>query len=363
MPPRRRCRAEHDHAGPRPTTRTGGSAGSAVTRAASVTGSASRDRPHPPPRSSRRSGAQASGRATPSPGRGEGASRATRVRTGEHRTGMVPARAWDQGYVLPGVGVTSGTQLARDELAASLSGDGWHLPDDVLRVAIRVKGAGALLIGDTVALAGQPPGVYATPVGGSVTLAPAGRLHLTGDPRLLAGSVCPLRDAGDGLARRGVAPLDAAWARASTRPARFLGPASAAGRAGPRNRGSGRRRLGWVDARDPADLQGGPAGLRRCARRDHTRRGGTARLTAPLGSGESHPATATRRHPPTPPARHDRADPGGGRGPLAAGCGAWAWGPQPGTGWWERGGQGFAIASPLEGWRRWPAPDQDRPCG
>jgi N-acetylglucosamine-6-phosphate deacetylase len=121
------------------------------------------------------------------------------------------------------------TQLARDELAASLIGDGWHLPDDVLRVVIRVKGAGALLVSDTVALAGQPPGVYAAPVGGSVTLAPNGRLHLTGDPRLLAGSVCPLRDAVGGLARRGVAPLDAAWAMASTRPARFLGLATAAG--------------------------------------------------------------------------------------------------------------------------------------
>lgn len=114
-------------------------------------------------------------------------------------------------------------QLARDELAASLIGDGWHLPDAVLRVVLRVKGPDAWLVSDTVALAGQPPGDYTTPVGDRVTLTPEGRLHLAGESRLLAGSVCPLRGAIAHLVGRAIAPLDVAWAMASIRPARFLG--------------------------------------------------------------------------------------------------------------------------------------------
>jgi N-acetylglucosamine-6-phosphate deacetylase len=120
-------------------------------------------------------------------------------------------------------------QLARDELAASLIGDGWHLPDAVLRVVMRVKGPDAWLVSDTVALAGLPSGEYTTPVGDRVALTPAGRLHLVGDPRLLAGSVCPLRGAVAHLVGRGLAPLDVAWAMASERPARFLGLAAGAG--------------------------------------------------------------------------------------------------------------------------------------
>jgi len=120
-------------------------------------------------------------------------------------------------------------QLARDELAASLIADGWHLPDAVLRVVMRVKGPDAWLVSDTVALAGLPPGQYTTPVGDRVTLTPAGRLHLVGDPRLLAGAVCPLRGAVAHLVGRGLAPLDVAWAMASERPARFLGLAAGAG--------------------------------------------------------------------------------------------------------------------------------------
>ncbi len=120
-------------------------------------------------------------------------------------------------------------QLARDELAASLIADGWHLPDTVLRVVMRVKGPDAWLVSDTVALAGLPPGRYTTPVGDRVALTPAGRLHLVGDPRLLAGSVCPLRGAVAHLVRRRLAPLDVAWSMASERPARFLGLAVRAG--------------------------------------------------------------------------------------------------------------------------------------
>ena len=114
-------------------------------------------------------------------------------------------------------------QLADDALWASMIADGAHLPLDVLKVVLRVKGDRAFLVGDTVALAGLPAGRYRTPVGDDVILTIEGRLHLAADPRLMAGSVCPLRGAVERLVRGGLADLATAWALASTGPARFLG--------------------------------------------------------------------------------------------------------------------------------------------
>jgi len=113
-------------------------------------------------------------------------------------------------------------QLAHDDLWASVIGDGFHLPDTVLKVIIRVKGDHAFLVSDTVALAGMPTGEYDTPVGGHVAVTPEGRLVLASDARLLAGSICPLRRAVAHLVRSGVTDVPTAWAMASTRPARFL---------------------------------------------------------------------------------------------------------------------------------------------
>lgn len=120
-------------------------------------------------------------------------------------------------------------QLANDDLTLSLIGDGWHLPDTILRVALRVKGERAFLVSDAVALAGLPPGTYETPIGGQVTVTPAGRLHLVSDPRLLAGSICPLRLAISGMVQRQVVLAAIAWAMASTRPATLLQLPVAAG--------------------------------------------------------------------------------------------------------------------------------------
>lgn len=115
-------------------------------------------------------------------------------------------------------------QLAADELWASVIADGVHLPDAVLKVVLRVKGDRALLVSDAVALAGLPPGEYASPIGERVILTPEGRLHLAADPRLLAGSARPLIAGVAHLVRAGLATsLDEAWAAASTRPAALLG--------------------------------------------------------------------------------------------------------------------------------------------
>ncbi|HEV2528621.1 MAG TPA: amidohydrolase family protein [Thermomicrobiales bacterium] len=120
-------------------------------------------------------------------------------------------------------------QLAADELWASMIADGAHLPESVLKVVLRVKGDRAILVSDTVDLAGMAPGMYPRTIGGQVVLTGEGRLHLASDPRLLAGSVRPLLDGVTHLVRAGLAPLGRAWAMASTGPATVAGLPSRAG--------------------------------------------------------------------------------------------------------------------------------------
>ncbi|HSI34985.1 MAG: N-acetylglucosamine-6-phosphate deacetylase [Phycisphaerae bacterium] len=114
-------------------------------------------------------------------------------------------------------------QLAQDDLSACLIADGFHLPDQVIRVAMRVKGERAMIVSDAVSLAGLPAGEYATPVGGKVVLTPSGRLHLAENPKLLAGSAQMLPWGVSHLVKRGLATVGEAWAMASVRPARLVG--------------------------------------------------------------------------------------------------------------------------------------------
>ena len=120
-------------------------------------------------------------------------------------------------------------QLALDELWTTLIADGFHLPDQVLEVVMKVKGERAMLISDAVALAGTPPGKYRTPVGGEVVLTPQGRLHLAENEKLLAGSAQMLLRGIEHLVDAGLARLAQAWEMASIRPARFMGMPQAAG--------------------------------------------------------------------------------------------------------------------------------------
>lgn len=120
-------------------------------------------------------------------------------------------------------------QLATDELWASVISDGFHLPDAVLKSFLRVKGARLILVSDSVALAGLPPGAYQSSIGASVVLSDEGRLHLASDPRLLAGSALPLIAGIAHLARSGLTTLHDAWLMASTRPLELLGHRGAAG--------------------------------------------------------------------------------------------------------------------------------------
>lgn len=114
-------------------------------------------------------------------------------------------------------------QLAAEQLWTSVIADGFHLPDAVLKVVMKVKGEKALLVSDAVRFSGMPAGAYETHIGGKVVLTPEGRLHLAEQPQLLAGSAQMLLKGVSHLVRRGLCSLGEAWEMASIRPARRLG--------------------------------------------------------------------------------------------------------------------------------------------
>lgn len=116
----------------------------------------------------------------------------------------------------PGV---PGAALTDDRLWAELICDGVHLHPDVIRLAVRAKGARRLVaITDAMEAAGMPDGEYA--LGGQpVTVKHReARLH----DGTLAGSVLTMRRAFENLLRFGIAPEDAAAMVTST-PAESIG--------------------------------------------------------------------------------------------------------------------------------------------
>ncbi|WP_449537976.1 N-acetylglucosamine-6-phosphate deacetylase [Ferdinandcohnia sp. Marseille-Q9671] len=113
-------------------------------------------------------------------------------------------------------------QLAEDGLAASVIADGFHLPPSVLKVIEKVKKEKMVIISDSVALAGLPPGDYKAAVGGEVTLTEKGRLHLKGEPRLLAGSAQSILWGVNRIVEMGVTDVPTAIDKASILPAKIM---------------------------------------------------------------------------------------------------------------------------------------------
>ncbi|CAH0120180.1 MULTISPECIES: N-acetylglucosamine-6-phosphate deacetylase [unclassified Paenibacillus] len=120
-------------------------------------------------------------------------------------------------------------QLAQDRLWACMIGDGFHLPDSVMKVIMRVKGDQAILVSDAVQLAGMPAGPYRLHIGGDVVLTPAGRLHLADRPELLAGSAQMLLKGVEHVAGMEVIPFPDVWDMASVRPKTLLHAADSEG--------------------------------------------------------------------------------------------------------------------------------------
>lgn len=73
-------------------------------------------------------------------------------------------------------------QLADDGLTAGIIADGDHLPPELVKIFVRVKGAERLvLVSDAAALGGLPPGIYG---GGTHEVLPGGKIALAGTPYL-----------------------------------------------------------------------------------------------------------------------------------------------------------------------------------
>lgn len=113
-------------------------------------------------------------------------------------------------------------QLSQDELFATVIADGHHLPKNVLRVFNKVKQEKMLIVSDSVALAGMPPGDYTAPVGGEVTLTKEGRLHLKNEGRLLAGSAQNIWQGIQYLVKENICSFSEAIDKASVLPHQYM---------------------------------------------------------------------------------------------------------------------------------------------
>lgn len=116
------------------------------------------------------------------------------------------------------------SQLSQDLLGASIIADGFHLPAEVIQVFQKVKNEKLLLVSDSVSLAGMPAGDYKLHIGGEVTLTREGKLHLTSNPSILAGSASNIRSGVSFLVKNKLTLLPEAWEMASVRPEKLLNP-------------------------------------------------------------------------------------------------------------------------------------------
>ena len=114
-------------------------------------------------------------------------------------------------------------QLAEDRLTAGLIFDGHHLPAAVMKTMLRAKTLDrVVLVSDSSAVGGLPPGVYETPVGGRVELRADNLLTLYGS-LFLAGAASPLPCGVANAVRLAGLTLAEAVRVSSTNPARLLG--------------------------------------------------------------------------------------------------------------------------------------------
>ncbi len=113
-------------------------------------------------------------------------------------------------------------QLASDELYISMISDGFHLPDAVIKVFLKVKPGKTILVSDSTNFAGMPPGNYSGHIGSEVVLTPQGKLHMKGTPNVLAGSGLSLLHCVNTLVEKKITSLSEAWDMASIRPSDFL---------------------------------------------------------------------------------------------------------------------------------------------
>ena len=116
--------------------------------------------------------------------------------------------------------------LAEERLAASFIGDGHHLPPELVRVILAVKGVDrAIAVSDASPVAGLPPGRYTT-LGNAVEVSGDGLVVLPGT-RYLAGSGSNLLQCMNRLAGWNLLPPEGLLAVGVDNPARLVGVGAA----------------------------------------------------------------------------------------------------------------------------------------
>ncbi len=118
-------------------------------------------------------------------------------------------------------------QLADERLYASMIADGFHLPDEVLKVFILAKNKNSILVSDGMPYTGLKPGIFDSPAAGRIRLTPEGKLHRDGNPDLLAGSAGTLLEGVKKIS--GMEGFARAWEMGSLHPSRLMNQASRSG--------------------------------------------------------------------------------------------------------------------------------------
>tara|TARA_Y100000815_G_scaffold264618_1_gene280485 strand:- start:405 stop:1556 length:1152 start_codon:yes stop_codon:yes gene_type:complete len=113
-------------------------------------------------------------------------------------------------------------QLAAEGLWASLIADGFHLPENVLKVFLKQKHGKCILVSDCTKFAGLTAGKYTTHIGGEVELSDSGRLFIKDNPQMLAGSAQSLTWCIDHLVNTGITTFSEAIDMASFKPLSFI---------------------------------------------------------------------------------------------------------------------------------------------
>lgn len=113
--------------------------------------------------------------------------------------------------------------LANPGLTLGLVGDGFHLPPEVVQVAIQQKGhTNCFMVSDANRSAGLPPGIYEGFNGARRVLEPNGFLHLE-NSEILSGSSCQQDRCVEFLVNEVKFSFESAWQQCSTIPAHIAG--------------------------------------------------------------------------------------------------------------------------------------------
>lgn len=113
-------------------------------------------------------------------------------------------------------------QLANNYLTPSVIADGFHLPDNFLKIVLKVKNNNIILVSDSTMFAGMDAGVYDSHIGGKVKLEKGGRLSTYKNENVLAGSAVSLLDCINKLFSIKILSLSKAWSLASIGPKKLV---------------------------------------------------------------------------------------------------------------------------------------------